>query len=342
MRCDSCGNQLPEDAVYCNNCGQKVVRSNRERSNSTRNYVIIAITAAVLLIIGVAAAVFGYMYHNNSIKDDGSKTAMQMTASPEPTNTPSAAAPTAAGGDVNIAKLETYYAVNCDKSISLWEAADTSSGVLKQIPLGDPVSYVEPAQNGFAKVIYMGTTGYALQSYLSNNPEDIKRADSGNTSADKSNESKRADRDSAADNQKTRGVVNYPGYNTYTDSAYDFSCIYPEHFIKTSNSDPFVRRSYKAADNTASLNICGTDNKSNLSAKTVQDNFKSSYPGTIDYENRGDDWCVCRTYKGGVYHYGYFKIKDGMIRGFEMHFDGEYYTVYDGYVNDIYNSLEFN
>ena len=101
----------------------------------------------------------------------------------------------------------------------------------------------------------------------------------------------------------------------------------------------FVRCSYKAPDNTATLNICATKNTTERTAKKVQDNFKSSYPGTVDYENIGSDWCVCRTYKDGMYHYGYFSLKNGMIRGFEMHFDGAYYQTYETYVNYIYDSL---
>ena len=138
------------------------------------------------------------------------------------------------------------------------------------------------------------------------------------------------------------GAVNNPVFYSYTDNEYSFSCEYPAHFAAASNSSKFVRRSYKAPDNTATVNICATKNTTGLSAKKVQDNFKSSFPGTVDYENIGSDWCVCRMYKDGMYHYGYFSLKNGMIRGFEMHFDGAYYQTYETYVDYIYDSLILN
>lgn len=61
----------------------------------------------------------------------------------------------------------TYYVVNCKQSITLRPQPDVSSGELCQIPLGAAVSYVESARNGFYKIVYNGTTGYALASYLS-------------------------------------------------------------------------------------------------------------------------------------------------------------------------------
>ena len=61
----------------------------------------------------------------------------------------------------------TYYVVNCNDSITLRKQPDVNSGQITQIPLGSAVSYVESAQNGFYKVIYNGSTGYALASYLS-------------------------------------------------------------------------------------------------------------------------------------------------------------------------------
>ena len=61
---------------------------------------------------------------------------------------------------------ETYYVVNCKESITLRKSASTKAGEYCQIPLGAAVSFVEKAENGFYKVIYNGTTGYALASYL--------------------------------------------------------------------------------------------------------------------------------------------------------------------------------
>lgn len=67
----------------------------------------------------------------------------------------------------NTRQYLTYYVVNCKQSITLRPQPDVSSGELCQIPLGAAVSYVESARNGFYKIVYNGTTGYALASYLS-------------------------------------------------------------------------------------------------------------------------------------------------------------------------------
>lgn len=67
----------------------------------------------------------------------------------------------------NTTQYLTYYVVNCKQSITLRSQPDVSSGELCQIPLGAAVSYVESARNGFYKIVYNGTTGYALASYLS-------------------------------------------------------------------------------------------------------------------------------------------------------------------------------
>ena len=61
----------------------------------------------------------------------------------------------------------TYYVVNCKQSITLRTSPSTSASEICQIPLGSAVSYIETAQNGFYKIIYNGSTGYGLASYLS-------------------------------------------------------------------------------------------------------------------------------------------------------------------------------
>ena len=62
---------------------------------------------------------------------------------------------------------QTLYVVNCKQSITLRTSPSTSAGEICQIPLGQAVTYLEDAANGFYKVVYNGRTGYALASYLS-------------------------------------------------------------------------------------------------------------------------------------------------------------------------------
>lgn len=60
----------------------------------------------------------------------------------------------------------TMRVVNCNESITLRTSPSTKAGEIRQIPLGEVVSYIEPAANGFYKISYLGSTGYALASYL--------------------------------------------------------------------------------------------------------------------------------------------------------------------------------
>ena len=71
----------------------------------------------------------------------------------------------ASGGDAGM--YQTMYVVNCNESITLRTEPSTKAAEICQIPLGAVVSYIEPAENGFYKVVYLGQTGYALASYLS-------------------------------------------------------------------------------------------------------------------------------------------------------------------------------
>ncbi len=67
----------------------------------------------------------------------------------------------------------TMYVTNCDEWISLRASASTSAKRLKEMPLGASCSFIEEAGNGFYKVIYNGTTGYALAQYLTADPYDV-------------------------------------------------------------------------------------------------------------------------------------------------------------------------
>ena len=66
--------------------------------------------------------------------------------------------------------LTTLYVVNCNESITLRVSDSTNANEIRQIPLGAAVSFMENAANGFYKVSYNGSTGYALASYLSVDP----------------------------------------------------------------------------------------------------------------------------------------------------------------------------
>ena len=92
------------------------------------------------------------------------KKAKEETKKADPTATPT---PVTSQQTTPKNQYVIYYVVNCKQSITLRPQPDVNSGEITQIPLGSAVSYVEAAENGFYKVIYNGSTGYALASYLS-------------------------------------------------------------------------------------------------------------------------------------------------------------------------------
>lgn len=137
-----------------------------------------------------------------------------------------------------------------------------------------------------------------------------------------------------------RGYSYEEGYSLSVDRRFRLVCPYPDDFIEFNTDNAFFIKSYSAPDRSGYMYVCATENKSRLTPGMIRDNFYDTYGGTIDYKNSGDDWCVIRTVDDyNMYHYGYFKLTDGMIRGFEMHFDGRYFGLYDKYINDIYKDM---
>jgi uncharacterized protein YgiM (DUF1202 family) len=96
-------------------------------------------------------------------------------SSAAPTSAPAAVTPAPSVSSVSSAASgtsetpmydTTMIVVNCKEWITLRESPSTSSASLRQIPLGDSVTFLGNAENGFYHVSYLGTEGYALASYL--------------------------------------------------------------------------------------------------------------------------------------------------------------------------------
>ncbi len=62
---------------------------------------------------------------------------------------------------------ELLVVVNCDDHISMRKKPDPQATRVKTIGLGEVVTYISSAKNGYCKVKYGGKTGYVLVSYLS-------------------------------------------------------------------------------------------------------------------------------------------------------------------------------
>ncbi len=80
---------------------------------------------------------------------------------------------------VQAVSTEILYVVDCEEWISLRSSASTSASKLKEIPLGASCEYLGTASNGFYKVRYNGTVGYALSQYLSKEKDQIVSVEEG-------------------------------------------------------------------------------------------------------------------------------------------------------------------
>lgn len=67
----------------------------------------------------------------------------------------------------SIVETQKMYVVNCKEFITLRPKDNVNSGEILRIPLGSVVEYLGQANNGFYKVRYNGSVGYALSQYLS-------------------------------------------------------------------------------------------------------------------------------------------------------------------------------
>ena len=143
--------------------------------------------------------------------------------------------------------------------------------------------------------------------------------------------------------RRNYSVVRTPIYDTYYDSDFNFSCQYPEHFNMYIDSNHENRYTVSAPDGTAVQKIYARSNADgSLTVDSALADFKRSVGGRVDYETSGSDYFAVRMKNGERYYYKYCKFKNGRVVGFEFDFDVDLFDVYDGYINDIYNSLKIN
>ena len=128
-----------------------------------KGVTLIALVVTIVVLLLLAGTTIAMLTGDNGIIARAAK-AKEETEKADPTATPT---PVTSQQTTPKNQYVIYYVVNCKQSITLRPQPDVNSGEITQIPLGSAVSYVEAAENGFYKVIYNGSTGYALASYLS-------------------------------------------------------------------------------------------------------------------------------------------------------------------------------
>lgn len=170
MKCLKCGAENENNAVFCYNCGNNLNTQQNTTSKNTPWILTIIITS-----VGFLTIIFILLFLLLGKNEDP----VEATASPIPTASATATAvpsttPEATAEVQNTIPESndttvkyTMYVVNCNEWISLRSKPSTNSTQITTMNLGASCGFIEASVNGFYKVSYNGTTGYALAQYLS-------------------------------------------------------------------------------------------------------------------------------------------------------------------------------
>lgn len=140
---------------------------------------------------------------------------------------------------------------------------------------------------------------------------------------------------------QTYNTIESPAFNTYIDNEFGFVIDYPAHFNVYASADNTVRKIYMSDDGSAVLKINAGYNKGGITCKQLNDELIDTYKGEVTYNPVKDTWFALSIDDNDNYHYAYYKLYSGEIRGFEFHFKGaENLPVYSRYIDHIYASFK--
>lgn len=144
-------------------------------------------------------------------------------------------------------------------------------------------------------------------------------------------------------NSPREDVNQTPSYSTYYDSDFGFKIDYPAHFESQRVQDDITRRIYALEDGSAILKINAGYNLGNITSQQLSNKLISTYGGNVTYNPVKDTWFALSVNDSDEYHYAYYKLDEGEIRGFEFHFNGaENLDKYSKYIDHIYASFKKN
>ncbi len=128
------------------------------------------------------------------------------------------------------------------------------------------------------------------------------------------------------------------GYSVYSNSDYGFSCMYPSHFVVTSQEPELC--ALTSPDEDAMMFILCTSDEG-MSPQDAYDKFIAEAGGdnvSQDYKAVGSGYFAARLHSGvnGYYYYKYAKFAGGRIYSFEVIFPDYDFAYYDSMINDIY------
>lgn len=142
-------------------------------------------------------------------------------------------------------------------------------------------------------------------------------------------------------NFPTENVNQTPSYNTYYDSDFGFQIDYPAHFDSKKVQDDITRRIYSLEDGSAILKVNAGYNLGNITSQQLSNKLISTYGGEVTYNPVKDSWFAISVNDSDDYHYAYYRLDEGEIRGFEFHFNGaENLEKYSKYIDHIYASFK--
>jgi len=131
-----------------------------------------------------------------------------------------------------------------------------------------------------------------------------------------------------------------PAYNKHLDSLFNFEIDYPSHFVRVENDSSFVSQ-YMSSDGAACLNIIAAGNGGNIKPSDIDGYLKTLYSGEVSYNPVEDTWFALSCGDDSTVHYAYYKVSDGIIKGFEFHFaDPIHLENYSKYIDHIYSSFK--
>ena len=82
-------------------------------------------------------------------------------------------------------------------------------------------------------------------------------------------------------------------------------------------------------------------NAGNITAANMQNEFILTYGGEVTYSPVKDNWFAISINDDTYYHYAFYKLDGGIIKGFEFHFSGgENSDIYSNYIDHIYQSFK--
>lgn len=137
--------------MYVVNCRESITLRTAP-STSASEIRQIPLGASVSFIENAANGFYKIAYHG----DTGYSLASYLSLTPDSSYTPPAVQTSEA----------LMRVVNCKEWISLRVSPSTSADTIVRIPLGETVTYLDTAANGFYRINYRGYVGYSLASYL--------------------------------------------------------------------------------------------------------------------------------------------------------------------------------